>query len=148
MGEEGKRLLKQKKRKVILTPHPGELARLIGMTTDEVQADRLKLARRFASCYPVTLVLKGAATVVTEGDSFYLNTSGSSALAKGGSGDILAGAIVSLLATGMAPLAAARLAVWLHGAAGERLADTCSSFGVRPSELPATMASLLSEVEP
>lgn len=146
MGEEGKSLLKAEKRKVILTPHPGEFARLLGMTAEAVQADRLALARRFASDYPVTLVLKGAATVVAEGSDFYLNTSGSPALAKGGSGDVLAGAIASLLATGMTPLDASRLAVWLHGAAGDRLAATCSSLGVRPAELPAAMAALLAEV--
>ncbi len=148
LGEEGKRLLKAAKRKVILTPHPGELARLLETTAEAVQADRLGLARRFASLYPVTLVLKGAATVITEGEDFYLNTSGSPALAKGGSGDVLAGAIASLLATGMTPTEAARLAVWLHGAAGDRLAAACSSLGVRPSELPTAMAALLAEVEP
>ena len=98
--------------------------------------------------YTRTLVLKGAASVVTEGARFAINLTGSPALAKGGSGDVLAGAIASLLAEGMSPLAAARLAVYLHGAAGDRLAATYSTRGVRPSDLPAAMASLLAEVEP
>ncbi len=147
MGEDGKGLLQSAKRKVILTPHPGELARLLGIPTSEVQANRLALARRFAARYPVTLVLKGAATIIAEGEEFYLNTSGSSALAKGGSGDVLAGAIASLLAEGLAPSSAARVAVWLHGAAGDRLAATYSLRGVRPADLPAEMAALLAEVE-
>ncbi|MBQ2719702.1 MAG: NAD(P)H-hydrate dehydratase [Clostridia bacterium] len=139
--------LKTSKRKVVLTPHPGEMARLVGTDVPTVQADRLTLARRFAADYGVTLVLKGAGTVVAEGERFYINTSGTPALAKGGSGDVLAGAIASLIATGLPPAEAAALAVWLHGAAGERLAAVHSSLGVRPFELADAMAGVLSEVE-
>lgn len=139
--------LKEAKRKVILTPHPGEMARLCGVPVAEVQADRLTVARRFAAEYGVTLVLKGAGTVVAEGEQFSIDTSGTPALAKGGSGDVLAGAIASLLATGLAPFSAASLAVWLHGAAGERLAEEYSEAGVRPLELADAMARLLREVQ-
>ena len=140
--------LGQAKRKVILTPHPAEFARLLGVDTAAVQADRLLLARRFASEYPVTLVLKGAGTVVAEGERFSINLTGGPALAKGGSGDVLAGALASLVAAGMPPYDAARLAVCLHGAAGDRLSHLFSEHGVRPSELPAEMARILGEVAP
>ncbi len=139
--------LKSAKRKVILTPHPGEMARLLGTDVAAVQADRLNLSRRFAAEHGVTLVLKGAGTVVAEGERFSINTSGTPALAKGGSGDVLAGAIASLLAAGAAPFEASSLAVWLHGAAGERLAAVYSEAGVRPYELADEMARLLREVE-
>ena len=141
---EGRLRLSQAKRRVILTPHPTEFARLIGADTATVQASRLTLARRFAEAHPnVTLVLKGAATVIAEGDRFTVNTTGSPALAKGGSGDILAGAIASLLATGLAPYDAARIGVCLHGAAGDRMEKRFSPLGVRPTDLPEAMAEVL-----
>ena len=141
---EGRLRLSEAKRRVILTPHPTEFARLIGADTATVQASRLTLARRFAEAHPnVTLVLKGAATVIAEGDRFTVNTTGSPALAKGGSGDILAGAIASLLATGLAPYDAARIGVCLHGAAGDRMEKRFSPLGVRPTDLPEAMAEVL-----
>ncbi len=139
-------LLKSTKRKVILTPHPGEFARLVGLSVAEVQRDRLSLARRFAAEYPVTLLLKGAGSITAEGEEYFINTTGSPALAKGGSGDVLAGAIASLIASGCAPRDACRLAACLHGAAGERAADAYSELGVRPSDLPLLMAEILGEV--
>lgn len=142
--QEGRALLSRAKRRVILTPHPTEFARLIDTDTASVQADRLSLARRFAAEHPtVTLVLKGAATVIAEGDRFTVNTTGGPALAKGGSGDVLAGAIASLLASGIAPYDAARIGVCLHGAAGDALAARYSPIGVRPTDLPTAMAELL-----
>lgn len=147
-SDEGRALLKEAKRKVILTPHPAEFARLLGKSTEEVQEDRLPLARAFAQEYPVTLVLKGAGTIVSEGERFSINLTGGPALAKGGSGDVLAGALASLLATGLSPYDAARLAVCLHGAAGDRLAAEFSEHGVRPADLPDEMARILGEVSP
>ncbi len=147
-SEEGRSLLKETKRKVILTPHPAEFARLLGKTTEEVQANRLPLTRAFVAEYPVTLVLKGAGTVVAEGERFSVNLTGGPSLAKGGSGDVLAGALASLIAAGLAPYDAARLAVCLHGAAGDRLARLFSDHGVRPAELPEEMARILGEVAP
>lgn len=145
-GKEGLAALRSSKRKVVLTPHPGELARLLGLSIDEVQSNRLELARRFAAEHPVTLILKGAATVIAEGEEFYINPTGGPALAKGGSGDVLAGAVASLIAAGLAPSAAARIAVFAHGAAGDRLAKHRSAWGVRPADLPLAMAEVLAEV--
>ncbi|ANS76776.1 bifunctional ADP-dependent (S)-NAD(P)H-hydrate dehydratase/NAD(P)H-hydrate epimerase [Paenibacillus yonginensis] len=107
----------------ILTPHPGEMARLAGMPTAEVQRDRLGLARRFAAEHGVTLVLKGARTVVAAADGrVFVNATGNPGMATGGTGDVLTGLIASLLAQGHDDVAAACLGVYLHGAAGDKAA--------------------------
>lgn len=107
----------------VLTPHPGEMARLTGLSTAEVQQDRIGLARRFAEQHGVTLVLKGARTVVASpAGRVYVNTTGHPGMATGGSGDVLTGIIASLLAQGLSGLQAATLGVYLHGLAGERAA--------------------------
>ncbi len=144
---ESKKRLISAKRKVIFTPHPLEFARLIGSDVKEVQAHRLPLGRRFAEEIPGVLVLKGAGTVIAEGEHFLINTSGSPALAKGGSGDILAGAIAAIAAGGTAPFLSAAAAVFLHGAAGESLAEVYSEYGVLPTDLPKEMARILSKLQ-
>ena len=140
-------LLKQSKRKVLLTPHPLEFARLIGKTVDEVQADRLSLARSFAQEYGVTLLLKGKGSVIAEQSGrVCINPSGNTALSKGGSGDVLAGAAASYAAQGLSLFDAAALAAYLHGRAGESLSEKLGEAGVLPSDLPkeiAKMANLL-----
>ncbi len=104
----------------ILTPHPGEMARLVGLTTPEVQARRLDLARETAARFGVTLVLKGAQTVVASPDGrASLNSTGNPALASGGTGDVLTGVIGGFLAQGLTPWDAARLGVYLHGLAAD-----------------------------
>lgn len=140
-------IIRRAKRPVILTPHPLEFARLAGKSVTDVQANRLSLARRFAYEHGCVLLLKGAATVVTDGDSVYLNGTGSSALAKAGSGDVLAGLLASILAQGTEPIRAAALAAYLHGAAGDSLAASYSHYGVTPSDLPREIARVLSELE-
>lgn len=114
----------------ILTPHPGEMARLAGLAASEVQRDRIGLARRYAAQHGVTLVLKGARTVTAtpEGDVF-VNTSGNPGMATGGAGDALAGVIAGLLAQGCAAGLAAALGVYLHGLAGDRAAASRPSPG-------------------
>ena len=107
----------------VLTPHPGEMARLARMSTAEVQRDRIGVARDYAARHGVVLVLKGAATVTALPDgAVYVNTTGNPGMATGGSGDVLAGVIGSLLAQGMPPGTAAAFGAWLHGAAGDRAA--------------------------
>ncbi len=134
------------KRPVVLTPHPLEMARLIGKTVGEVQENRLALAEEYAKKWGVTLVLKGAGTVIADREGSAVSTVGDSALAKGGSGDVLAGLIASLLAQGASPRAAAEAAVYLHGKAGERLAARLSPYGVLPSDLPLEIAALMAEI--
>lgn len=107
----------------VLTPHPGEMSRMLGIPTAELQRDRIGAASAFATGHGVTLVLKGAHTVVASLDGqAYINTTGTSGMATGGTGDVLTGIIASLLAQGYAGPSAAALGVWLHGRAGERAA--------------------------
>ena len=109
---------------VIITPHPGEMARLCRLSTAEVQRNRLELARSFAAKHGVTVVLKGARTIVAapDGDVF-INTTGNPGMATGGSGDVLAGVAGGFLAQGLDGKQAACLAVYLHGLAGDRAAE-------------------------
>jgi ADP-dependent NAD(P)H-hydrate dehydratase / NAD(P)H-hydrate epimerase len=108
-------------RVMVLTPHPGELARLVGMSVKEVEADRVELARRFAMEHKVTLVLKGWRTLVAHPDgSVAVNTTGNPSMAKGGSGDILTGIVAAMLAQFPGEVArAVEAAVYLHGLAGD-----------------------------
>jgi hydroxyethylthiazole kinase-like uncharacterized protein yjeF len=113
--------LDSRKTPVILTPHPGEMARLLGSSTAQVQADRLGLAEKAAADWGVTLVLKGANTIVACPDGrTYINPTGNPGMATAGSGDVLCGIIAGLAAQGIEPGAAAAVGVYLHGAAGDR----------------------------
>lgn len=104
----------------VLTPHPGELARLMGNSVEEVQADRRKAAESLAALTGSVVVLKGQGTLIAEkGRATHINLNGNPAMARGGTGDLLAGLLGGLLAQGLAPFDAACLAVWLHGRAGD-----------------------------
>lgn len=135
---------------VVLTPHPGEAARLLGCTTAEVQADRVEVARLLADRARSVVVLKGARTVVCDGisnDGFVtVNTTGNPGLATAGSGDVLTGVITALIAQGTAPADAARLGVWLHGRAGDLAAAALGPRSVTASdvidELPEALVEL------
>ena len=117
------RLVGREGRDVIVTPHPGEMARLVGMSTDEVQASRLEIARNFAVAHHVYVVLKGHRTLVaTPDEKVFINPTGNPGMATGGTGDVLTGMIAAWLAQLLDAEAACRVAVYLHGAAGE-LAD-------------------------
>ena len=113
-------------RTIILTPHPGEMARLLGKTVKEVEADRVELARSFATEHKLTLVLKGWRTLVAHPDGrIAVNTTGNPALAKGGSGDILTGIVAAMLAQFPDHVAAAvEAAVYLHGLAADLVAQS------------------------
>jgi len=108
-------------RTVVLTPHPGEMARLAGITTSEVQANRLEVARAFAERYGVTLVLKGWRTIIAHPDGrVAVNTTGNPGMAKGGSGDLLTGLVAGLLAQyPVEPARAIEAAIYLHGLAAD-----------------------------
>lgn len=110
-------------RDVIITPHPGEMARLVGCTVDDVQADRMGIARDFAMAHRLYVVLKGYRTLIATPDGkVFVNPTGSPGMATGGTGDVLAGMLAAWLAQVLDAEAACRLAVYVHGAAGE-LAD-------------------------
>ncbi|GAB4561479.1 MAG: bifunctional ADP-dependent NAD(P)H-hydrate dehydratase/NAD(P)H-hydrate epimerase [Geothermobacteraceae bacterium] len=126
----------------VLTPHPGEMARLCGVSVKEVVERGLELARDFARRRRVVLVLKGAPTLVAGPDgTLAINGSGNPVLATAGSGDVLTGLIGALLARGMAPFDAARLGVYLHGLAGDLLAER----GGREGFVAGDVASALPE---
>ena len=107
----------------------------------------MSAAVKFAAENKCILVLKGAGTIVTDGNEVYINSSGSSALAKAGSGDVLAGLIASLCASTREPLKASALAVYFHGSAADRASDKLSSYGVTPSDLSRSIAEVMGECE-
>ncbi|MGQ9735320.1 MAG: NAD(P)H-hydrate dehydratase [Thermaceae bacterium] len=107
----------------LLTPHAGEAARLLGKPAEEVARSPLASAQALARITGLTVVLKGAPTVVAEGDRLAVNPTGGPSLATGGTGDVLAGALAALLAKGLSPWEAARLGVFLHGLAGDLLEE-------------------------
>ncbi|MBI4211608.1 MAG: NAD(P)H-hydrate dehydratase [Deltaproteobacteria bacterium] len=143
-------ILSQIKAPTLITPHPGEMARLCGCSRDEVQAQRSTLAAAFAKKYGVIVVLKGHDSIVAsaEGET-YVNPTGNPGMATAGTGDVLAGVIGGLLAQGIAPFTAALGGVYLHGLAGD-LAAQKGERGFIASDLlvnvPAAMTKAFSEV--
>ena len=132
---------------VILTPHPGEMGRWLGRTTEEVQKERLSSVRAAVRDTGAVVVLKGAGTLVSApGRPLSTNMTGNPGMAKGGMGDILAGLIGGLAAQGLEPLEAARLGVFVHGAAGDRCAWRASQAGFTAgdvvAELPASFRAV------
>jgi NAD(P)H-hydrate epimerase len=125
----------------ILTPHPGEMARLVGSSVEEVQKDRVRAARDAAKEWKAIVVLKGAATVIAEPEGkVRISPFSNPALATAGTGDVLAGAIAGLLAQGIEPLEAACAGVYLHGMAGEMLRHEFGPAGGLAGDLPVLMA--------
>ncbi|HTW90233.1 MAG TPA: NAD(P)H-hydrate dehydratase [bacterium] len=141
-------LLSRVKAPLVLTPHPGEFARLTGLKAGDVNADRVGISRKFATERKVVLVLKGASTVVAAPDgTIFVNPTGNSGLAKGGTGDVLTGLIAGLIAQGMSPLDGACAGVFLHGLAADIAVRTfteyCLAAGDLPHFLPQAFAAVL-----
>jgi NAD(P)H-hydrate epimerase len=132
---EAPEMLKLRRGPTVMTPHPGEFARLIGRATTDVQANRRELAVEFAARHRVVLVLKGHGTVVTDGTRVFINTTGNPGMATGGSGDVLTGVIGALLAQGMEPFAAAQAGVHIHGRAGDLAAARLGMASLIASDL-------------
>lgn len=136
------------KRQIILTPHPGEFARLTGKPVGADDDERARRATEAARRYGTVVVLKGAHTVVAAADgALAVAPFANPALATAGTGDVLAGTIGSLLAQGMAPFDAARLGVFLHGRAGERISERLGDSGLLASDLPYEIALARHELE-
>ena len=133
---------------VIITPHPGEMSRLCRISVREIQAQRTEVSLWFAKQSQTIVVLKGAGTVIATPDGkCYINKTGNSGMAKGGSGDMLAGMIGSLLAQGMSPELSAICGVYLHGASGDLAASKTSERGITPSDMVRILPELLSDYE-
>jgi NAD(P)H-hydrate epimerase len=120
---------------VVITPHPGEFARLIDNDVDGVESDREGLAARFALAHGAVVILKGKGTVVTDGHRLAVNATGNPGMATGGTGDVLAGVVGALLCQGLDPFAAARLAVHIHGLAGDLARDERGEVGLIATDL-------------
>lgn len=138
---------------LILTPHPGEMARLAGSTVNEVQSNRLEFAGRFAAEWNQTICLKGANTVVAAPDGrIGLSPFANPALASAGTGDVLAGAIAGFLCQGLGPFEAAACGVYVHGLAGEHVRTDLGSAGLLASDLlpalPLAMKQIRGENKP
>lgn len=123
----------------ILTPHAGEFARLM----PEATGNRILDAKKFAEDTGTVVLLKGHETVITDGKTVYINTTGNPGMAVGGSGDVLAGMIVSLVGQGIAPLEAAACGAWLHGAAGDTCAENLGQYGMLPSDMLEVLPRLM-----
>lgn len=129
-------LLKESKVPIILTPHPKEMSRLCKMSVEEIESDRLGIAFSFSKEYNCIVVLKGANTVIAEPDGkITVNINGNPGMATAGSGDVLAGIIVSLLAQGYSPEFAAKSAVYLHSDAGDKAAKHRSEHALIASDI-------------
>ncbi len=121
---------------LILTPHPGEMARLTGLKVSEIEANRFEVAQQFATKYGVVLLLKGVRTLIVAPDGrVNINSTGNDGLASGGSGDVLTGLIGGLLAQGMDGFSAASLGAWLHGRAADLVKKIQGTAGMAASDL-------------
>ena len=131
----------------ILTPHPGEAARLLGLTVPEVQADREGAAVSLAEKYHCVAVLKGHHTLVAAPDgTVWRNETGNAGLAKGGSGDVLTGVIASLMAQRADALRAAAVGVWLHGRAGDLAEQELTAYSVTPEDVVRKLPDAIREI--
>ena len=133
---------------LVLTPHPGEAARLVKRTVQQVQSRRIHTARTLAEAYGADVLLKGARTVIASPEGpLALNPTGNPGMAKGGSGDVLAGIIGSLLARGADGFRAAAAGAWLHGAAGDLCRERLSARAMLPTDLVEALPAIFKEFE-
>lgn len=137
-------LLKKSKNKIILTPHPGELSRITGFSVDEINSNRLDVAKEFAAQNNVILLLKGYNTVITDGHTLAVNSTGTSSMANGGMGDCLTGIIASFISQRYNPLEAACIAAYLHGYCGDELSK--KMFCVNASNILEKISSSIKEL--
>ena len=131
---------------LVVTPHPGEMARLTGFSAAALANDRAGIALRYAKAWNAVVVLKGAHTVVANPDGrVCVNPTGNPGLARGGSGDVLAGMLAALLACGLPAYQAAACAVYLHGAAADRAAAKRGEYGMLPHDILPELGALFAE---
>lgn len=129
-------ILLNKKSRIVMTPHPGEMSRLIGLSTEEINERPIEVASNYAKKWDVILVLKGARTIVAapNGDVF-VNRTGNSGMATAGSGDVLTGIIAGFIGQGLSPLEASRLGVYVHGRSGDSAADYKGEYGLLAGDI-------------
>ncbi|MBN2853528.1 MAG: NAD(P)H-hydrate dehydratase [Clostridia bacterium] len=128
-------ILKNKKSVAVITPHPGEMAHLLDMTVSQIQEDRINQAKKFALLYDTIVLLKGHISIVTDGKTVYLNSSGNAGMATAGSGDVLAGMMAGKLARSDNPLKTAAYCMYLHGLAGDKAKEETGENGLMASDI-------------
>ena len=140
-------LIRRKARHVILTPHLGEFSRLTRISSDEIEKNKIEIARTFARKYDVVLVLKGAPTIVADPKGkVFVNPTGNPGMATAGSGDVLGGIIAALLGQGNRPLDAAINGVFVHGYAGDIARKKIGEMGMLASDILKEVPSALKEL--
>lgn len=140
-------VMKDARAKLIITPHPGEAARLLNCSTSEINRNRMKSAEGLATVTGAVTVLKGAGSVVATPDGkTYINTTGNPGMATGGSGDVLTGVIAALAGQGLKPEAAATAGVFLHGLAGDLASDRMGEYGLIASDIADTVALAIKSI--
>jgi NAD(P)H-hydrate epimerase len=147
LADAGPGEISRRRTPAVLTPHPGELSRLLGMSAAQIQADRIGAARTCAERFNAVVVLKGSRTVIAPpAGAVWINPTGNPGMAAAGMGDVLTGVIAAHLARGMAPLVAALLGTYLHGLAGDLAVADVGPWGILASEvadrIPAAVKSL------
>lgn len=140
-------MLETVRERAIITPHPGEMARLLRLSIEQVESNRILLTKAVAKQFGITVVLKGANTVVSDGEHTYINRTGNAGMARGGCGDLLAGMIAGLVAQGYDLMQASVMGVYIHGAAGDLAAARFSQAGMTPTDMIKLLPSLLSDYE-
>ncbi len=142
-------IIKQSAVKIVLTPHPAEMARLCKVSAEEINSNRIYFAKKLAHELGVTVVLKGANTIVaTEDEKIFVNTTGNPGMATGGSGDVLAGMMAGLIASGVLPENdAVCAAVYLHGLAGDKAAQKLGKTSLLPSDIIDNLPPLFKNLE-
>ncbi len=133
--------------RLILTPHPLEFSRLTGLSVEDIEKGRIEAAESFARRFALTLVLKGARTLITDGKETYVSLISTSALAKGGSGDILSGVISALCAQGIPPAESGRLGVFIHSLSGRITARMCGEYSASPKDITENLKYAFTEVQ-
>ena len=141
-------ILSKANNNLILTPHPGEMSRLINKSIEEIKKNKVKISRNFAREYGVNLILKGANTVIAlPGGEVYFNVTGNNGLATAGSGDVLTGITAGLLAQGLNPANAAVLAPYLHGKAGDKAKNDLTEYSLIASDIINYLPKVFAELK-
>lgn len=139
-------VLRERKAVSVLTPHPGEMARLMGgIKVKEVQKNREQIAADFAGQHHVIVVLKGYRTVVTDGEALYVNQTGNPGMATGGMGDVLTGLVAGFMTQGLAPFDAATLGVYVHGKAGDVASVQHGQVSLTPEDVLEILGSVIAK---
>ena len=141
-------ILKEAQSDIILTPHIKEMSRLLGEDTNYVLKNKFEVAKNFSKKYKLTLVLKDSKTVISDiNGHLYLNSTGNESMAKGGTGDVLAGIIGSLAAQGVSALNSAIISVFIHGRSGDICKEKLSSFSVIPTDIVNNLSEVFLELD-